>query len=497
MTTTAPATPREVTFKTSARLIGAVHSLAALTCAFVLALGLSRLAQHRVPSGLWLVLAALAARSLVSIAIGLWRDHAGGAIRGHWRSTLAQQLTRPRTERERSRSDLALAIEQAGEAPYLIQLESAAVTSMAGLIVLEWAGGWLALTITIALLLLAAPLYRRAGRRSEAMAGEYQDRRTLLEQRQLELLYHTTELRALGAVEFGANEIAAISDSEHAIAIRAIRVALGSSLVTEFLSGVSIGLVAMVVGFALLGGRITLAHALIAVLVTSEIFVGVRRFGVEFHRREDADRSSAVLHDLEPPLLAISTADVLVATDLETEFSDRRVNFTLHAGERLIVTGPSGSGKTTLIQTLLSWRSPRRGELARTSATVGHVSVESSLLSGTLRENMTLGAEIDDHVVTSRLASLGLDDPRFRDLDTTLTADGGGISTGERVRLVLARCLLSTPALLVLDDIAGVLDDGARSLVRGVLAGFANLAIVEATVDSPLLTSATVRIELT
>jgi ATP-binding cassette, subfamily C, bacterial CydD len=96
-------------------------------------------------------------------------------------------------------------------------------------------------------------------------------------------------------VEYGANEIAAISDSEHAIAMRAIRVALESSLVTEFLSGVSIGLVAMVVGFALLGGRITLEHALIAVLVTSEIFTHVRRYGVEFHRREDSERSLATV----------------------------------------------------------------------------------------------------------------------------------------------------------------------------------------------------------
>ena len=108
-------------------------------------------------------------------------------------------------------------------------------------------------------------------------------------------MHHTTELRALGAVELGANEIAAISDSEHAMAIRAIRVALESSLVTEFLSGVSIGLVAMVVGFALLGGRVSLEHALIAVLVTGEIFTHVRRYGVEFHRREDAERSRELL----------------------------------------------------------------------------------------------------------------------------------------------------------------------------------------------------------
>ncbi len=487
---------RDVTFTTSARLIGGFQSVITLLCAVVLAVGLSRLAQRHETSGLWLVLGAVVARALVTISIGLWRDHVGAVIRGHWRLALPQRLTYPRTERERSRGDLALAIEQVADAPYLTVLETGAVVALLGLFVLLWAGGWLALTITIALLLFAAPLYRRAGRRSEAMAGEYQARRSQLEQRQLELLYHSTELRALGAVDYGANEIAAISDSEHAIAIRAIRVALGSSLVTEFLSGVSIGLVAMVVGFALLGGRISLTHALIAVLVTSEIFVGVRRFGVEFHRREDAERSMAVLNEMTTSTLVTPSVNVLAAKDLETAFNERPVTFSLRAGERLVVTGPSGSGKTTLIQTLLSWRAPRRGDVERTSAPVGHVSVESSLLSGTLRENLALGTDLDDHLITARLASLGLMGPRFSDLDTTLLVDGGGISSGERVRIILARCLLHEPALLVLDDIAGVLDEDTRVLVREVLGEFPGLAIVEATVDSPLVSNATVAIEL-
>jgi len=495
---TAPlAASRDVPFAASARLIGGFSALVSLTCALVLAVGLSHLARHQVSAGLWLVLTALVLRWLVTMAVGQWHDHAGAAIRQYWRTLLPQRLTRPRGERERSRGDLALAIEQAAEAPYLIQLETGAAISLAGLVVLAWAGGWLALTITVALLFLAAPLYRRAGRRSEAIAGEYRERRSLLEQRQLELLYHTTELRALGAVEYGANEIAAISDSEHTIAIRAIRVALGSSLVTEFLSGVSIGLVAMVVGFALLGGRISLTHALIAVLITSEIFVSVRRFGVEFHRREDAERSFAVLADATTVLPSDATADVLVATNVQTEFNDRAVSFVLRAGERLVVTGPSGSGKTTLLETMLSWRVPRHGDVARTVAGTGHVSVESSLLSGTLRDNVTLGVDIDDRDVTSCLSSLGLMGPRFADLDTTLMVDGGGISTGERVRLVLARCLLAHPALLVLDDIAGVLDVNARVLVRDALDHYPHVAVVEATVDTPLLTGATHRIELT
>ena len=99
-------------------------------------------------------------------------------------------------------------------------------------------------------------------------------------------MHHAPDLRALGAVAYGADEIGAHQRSEHVLALRAIRVALGSSLVTEFLSGVSVGLVAMVVGFALLDGHVSLVRALIAVLVTAEVFAAVRRVGVAFHQRE-------------------------------------------------------------------------------------------------------------------------------------------------------------------------------------------------------------------
>jgi ABC-type transport system involved in cytochrome bd biosynthesis fused ATPase/permease subunit len=308
-------------------------------------------------------------------------------------------------------------------------------------------------------------------------------------------LHHTTELRALGAVEYGANEIAAISDSEHLIAMRAIRVALESSLVTEFLSGVSIGLVAMVVGFALLGGRVTLQHALIAVLVTSEIFAHVRRYGVEFHRREDSERSLALLAVTTSPI-APSEVQRLSATDVVTAASPAPVTFVLASGQSLLVTGPSGSGKTTLLETLLGWREPRSGSVERTGARTGHVSVESSLLSGSLRDNLTLGSALPDAEVLECLSSLGLRGPRFEDLDTALLADGKGISAGEKVRVVLARALLAQPDLLVIDDVAGVLDDEARRFVRRVLDEQRALCIVEATVDTPLFNDVTTRIEL-
>jgi ABC-type transport system involved in cytochrome bd biosynthesis fused ATPase/permease subunit len=495
VTSVTPVPAREVTFKFSARALGVASTALSLACAFALAVGLSYLAERRVSSGLWLLLGVLGVRWVLSTLINQWSEHAGETLRARWRASVIRHFTRPQPERERGRGDLALAIEQASNAPMLDLLETSAVAALAGLAVLFWAGGWLTLVIAVVLLGGAVPLYRRAGTRSEATALEYQRRRAVLESRQLEVLHHTTELRALGAVTYGANEIAAISDSEHAIAMRAIRVALQSSLVTEFLSGVSVGLVAMVVGFALLGGRTSLEHALIAVLVTAEIFTHVRRYGVEFHRREDAERSLGLL-DATASAPGASTDQLLVATELVTAASARPINVQVGPGETLVVTGPSGSGKTTLLQTLLGWRDPTSGAVARAGARTGHVSVESSLLSGSLRDNLTLGVTLPDDDVLECLASLGLRGPRFESLDTALLADGRGISTGEKVRLVLARTLLAQPDLLVLDDLAGVLDDDARRLVRSALDDHRTLAIIEATVDTPLLTNATSRIEL-
>lgn len=486
----------EGSFVHTARLLGAANVVLSLGLAVLSAVGLTDLAHHSINNGLGLLVVVLAARWLLTLTLFEWNSYTAREIRRRWRDRTVEHLRIPRLEGERSRGDLLLAIDHAAAGPSLEVLATSARLSALGLVVVFWSAGWLSTVITVGLMALAVPLYQRAGKRSEALAHEYQLRRATLEARQLELLGHAPELRSLGAAKYGADEIAAISTSENTIAMRAIRVALESSLITEFLSGVSIGLVAMVVGLDLLDGRLTLQRALIAVLVTGEIFTNIRLFGAEFHRRENAAKSLALLDEEHPVSTRMVAGPLLVASRLVTRASDEAQTLQLASGDRLLITGASGSGKTTLLQTLVGWRAPSAGTVQRSKGAIGYVSVESPLLSGSLWTNIALGEDIARERVAALLLELGLEGPRFADLDRPLLADGRGLSTGETVRVVLARSLIRGPEVLILDDIAGVLDEPTRQRVRQRLEWESDTAIIEATVNTPLLTSPTQTIEL-
>ena len=483
-------------FRKSARLFGALNAFVGLVLSIASAVALNDLAKKHLCNAIVLLILVLVIRTALSFANEEWGVKTSRSVRDFWRSGLTRHLSIPRFSSERSRADLAQAIEHASEGPLLDLLLTSAQLSLLGIGIVFWAVGWLSSAIIVALLILAVPFYIRAGNHSAKLSSEYNHRRAVLESRQLELLDHAVELRGLGAVSYGSNEIGAISDSEHKLALRAIRVALGSSLVTEFISGVSIGLVAMVVGFGLLNGTVELEHALIAALVTSEIFSQVRRYGSEFHRRENAIQSIALLTLDSASPSSTSQSSLLEATGLVTQASSVPFDAVITPGSRLLITGASGSGKTSLLHTLLGWLNPLEGRVEVSAERIAFVSPSSGLLSGSLYENLTLGESHNREDVARLLSDLGLDAERFGDLDGLLLADGQGISSGEKVRLVLARALLANPQLLLIDDIAGLLDEESKQKLQNVLSQRSDIAIIEATVDNPVLENSTTRFEV-
>ncbi len=448
-----------------------------------LAFSVAELFGHQTYRGITSILFVVVARLFLTTFVDLALDGVARRSREDTRQHLGVVLRRLGRS-ERRFSALVPAIEMAARRGSIEALKWAAATSALGLLVLWHYGSWQPTLIVLVMVALSIPWYVRAGRVAAADDSTYRRLREDLTTNQRKLLRHASELRSLGALPYGAQRIEALSSREHRATASAIRRALGSSLVTDFLGGVCVGLVAMVIGFGLLRGRASLEAAALCVLATAEIVTWIRRYGAAFHQREAIDQSLDLLSASSP---STAPSDVLIeCRDLVTLRNVQAVTLSIRSGDRVAVVGPSGVGKSTLLATWLGWEEPSSGYSSRSAEPIGHVSPLSALVAGTVRDNLLAGSQHPDEVLKDILNELRLTCA----LDDHISVDGYGLSTGERLRLILARALVNHVALLVLDDVAGLLDSENRSWVREALSRRPTLAVVEASVDAAQLIEA-------
>ncbi len=168
------------------------------------------------------------------------------------------------------------------------------------------------------------------------------------------------------------------------------------------------------------------------------------------------------------------------------------------------VMGPSGAGKTTLLRTLLGLLPPLAGEVelhgsALSSvpedalrAEVSYVPQGHELLSGTVREVLTMGREVEDAALWSALASAGVDavvEGLPGRLGARLGEDGSGLSGGQRQRLAIARALVGDPRVLLLDEPTSNLDEASEADIVALLARLAAGRLVVAVSHRPAFAS--------
>jgi ATP-binding cassette subfamily C exporter for protease/lipase len=163
----------------------------------------------------------------------------------------------------------------------------------------------------------------------------------------------------------------------------------------------------------------------------------------------------------------------------------RGINFSLPAGETLVVVGPSASGKTTLARLLMGVWPALAGKVRLDGADVFHWNKEElgphigylpqgiELFDGTLAENIARFGEVDMDKVRAAGALVGLDsfvNTLSEGYESRIGVDGSFLSGGQRQRVGLARAIYGTPSFIVLDEPNSSLDEmGEKALLQTLL----------------------------
>ena len=161
------------------------------------------------------------------------------------------------------------------------------------------------------------------------------------------------------------------------------------------------------------------------------------------------------------------------------------LDFTAEPGQTVALLGATGSGKTTIINLLPRFYDPSAGRILIDGQDIRHVTLESlrsqigivlqetTLFTGTIRENIAFGrpnATMDEVIEAAKAAAAHEFIMSFPEgYDTPVGERGTTLSGGQKQRVAIARALLLDPHILILDDSTSSVDVATEYRIQQAL----------------------------
>lgn len=287
-----------------------------------------------------------------------------------------------------------------------------------------------------------------------------------------------------------------------------LKTAFTSTLMLEFISTLSIGLIALEIGLRLVVfDSISFASAFFVLVLAPEYYTALKELGAAFHTgRGSLGASEKIKAELEkaghPVVWGSEPVSKCPALELKevhfqygSGFALQNISMHVPSGARVAVVGATGSGKTTLLNVAAGLFDPMDGCIlidgrpretfseASWFGEVAYISQHPYLFSGTIADNIRLGASsiaspeaVEEAAEKAGLSELIASLPAG--LNTLVGEAGRGLSGGERQRVALARAFLKRPSFVLFDEPTTGLDVKTEKILQQSIEELAQTATV-------------------
>ncbi|MEN8888738.1 MAG: thiol reductant ABC exporter subunit CydD [Celeribacter marinus] len=333
----------------------------------------------------------------------------------------------------------------------------------------------------------------------------------------VERLSALVDIRLLGARDAVLDGFSGQATDLRHRTMAVLRVAFLSSTVLELFAAIGVAMVAVYVGFSLLGtlgfgtwsGALTPQVGIFLLLLTPEFYQPLRDLSAAWHDKAAADAVFDELHTWDAKQTAVLMGQGGVCAPLTGAPSIALrgcalqngivlADIEIAAGESVAIMGPSGAGKTTALRLMAGLEGPNVGQIvlagvALTDATadawrarVGWMPQAPHFLNASVRHNVQLGRAGDLSAALEHATVESVINRLPQGLNTRLGETGGGLSGGEARRVTLARAIFAEPDVIIADEPTADLDRiTADAVTNGLLAQVARGATVIVATHDP------------